>query len=125
MGADHERPTPDRQAVFADLVGALQELRGGVHGGEMAAAVFRHTTGGTSLVGLTAEGRRAVLYQPDARTLVAAPLNEHGLDHDDASPLWTGLSDPTTWVDAHGDDLAWVHPRYRWALGEGAVARRT
>lgn len=45
MATDERASDRDRQAVFADLAGAIQQLRGGVHARDMAAAVFRHATG--------------------------------------------------------------------------------
>lgn len=122
MATDDRSPEVDRQAVYAELTGALQQLRGGVHARDMAAAVFRHATGSTALVGLLAGGERAVFYESNARTLVAVPLDEHGLDHAAVERLWNRLSDPTAWVDARGGDLAWVHPRYRWVLGTDVAA---
>jgi len=112
----------DRQAVFAELTSTLQALRGGVHARDMAAAVFRHATGATALVGLEGDGERAVFYEGNARTLTAIPLDAHGLDHTGTELLWNRLSDPTGWVDARGDDLAWVHPRYRWVLAADVSA---
>lgn len=121
MATDDRSPEVDRQAVYAELTGVLQRLRGGVHARDMAAAVFRHATGSTALVGLLDGGERVVFYESNARTLVAVTLDEHGLHHADAERLWNRLSDPTAWVDARGEDLAWAHPRYRWVLGTDVV----
>jgi hypothetical protein len=122
MATDDHAPEVDRQAVYADLASTLQRLRDGVHARDMAADVFRHATGSTALVGLTDGGERAVFYEANARTLVAVPLDEHGLDRPDTERLWNRLSDPTGWVDARGGDLAWVHPRYRWVRDADASA---
>lgn len=122
MATDDGTPEVDRQRVYAELTGVLQQVRGGVHARDMAAAVFRHATGSTALVGLEADGERAVFYESNARTLVAVPLDAHGLDHADAEGLWNRLADPTGWVDARGEDLAWVHPRYRWVRSADAAA---
>lgn len=116
MATGDSTPEVDRQAVYADLASTLQALHGGVHARDMARAIFRHATGANTLVGLGEDGERAVFYQANARTLVAVPLDEHGLHHDDSERLWNRLTDPTGWIDAHGETLAWVHPRYRWVL---------
>ena len=125
MGTDDRRPESDRQAAFTDLASTVQVTRGGVHAREMAAAVFRHTTGSTTLVGLIDGCERAVFYDADARALTAVPLDEYGLHRADAERLWNRLSDPATWVDAHANDLEWVHPRYRWVLDADATVWHT
>jgi hypothetical protein len=122
MATDDAERDVDRQAVFADLTSTVQQLRGGVHARDMASAVFRHARGSTALVGLDDGGERAVFYETNARTLVAVPLDEHGLDHAGAERRWNRLGDPTAWVDARGDDLDWVHPRYRWVMDADASA---
>lgn len=117
MGTDDR--TVDRQAVFEALTRALHAQYGGVHARDMATAVFRHARGSKALVGVESGGERAVFYEANARSLTAVPLDEHGLDHARAESLRNGLDDPTAWVDARGDELEWVHPRYRWVLGDG------
>ena len=107
--------------AFAELSAAVQRLRGGAHAREMATAAFRHARGATALVGLSTGGESAVFYEGNARTVVAIPLDEHGLDHDRTERLCDRLRDPSAWVDARGAELAWVAPRYRWVLdGERA-----
>lgn len=115
MGTDRTTAT-DRQAAFAELAAAVQRVRGGAHAREMAAATFRHARGATALVGLSAGGERAVFYEGNARTVVAVPLDAHGLNHADAERICNRLRDPTAWVDARGGEMAWVAPRYRWVL---------
>lgn len=120
MGTDRTTGS-DRQAAFAEFSAAVQRLRGGAHAREMAAAAFRHARGATTLVGLSADAERAVFYEGNAKTVVAMPLDEYGLDHAGAERLCDRLRDPTAWVDARGDGMAWVAPRYRWVLdGEGS-----
>lgn len=115
MGIDRTTAT-DRKAAFAELAAAVQRCRGGAHAQEMAAAAFRHARGATVLLGLSAGGERAVFYEGNARTVVAVPLDDHGLDHAAAERLCDHLRDPTAWVDARGSEMAWVAPRYRWVL---------
>lgn len=122
--AGGRRTDPDRQSAFADFASTIQAVRGGDHAREMAVAVFQYATGRTALVGLVDDCERAVFYEGDAHALTAVPLDEHGLDHGAGERLWNRLSDPTTWVDARGDDLDWIHPRYRWVLaGDASVWR--
>jgi hypothetical protein len=117
MGTDRTTAS-DRQAAFAELAAAVQRLRGGAHAREMAAAAFRHARGATALVGLAAGGERAVFYEGNARTVVAVPLDAHGLDHAGAERRCDRLRDPSAWVDAHGTEMAWVAPHYRWVLAD-------
>lgn len=124
MGTDDRPPTVDRRAVFADLASAIRSSRGGGHAREMATALFRYAAEGATLVALDGGGERAVFYDPNARTLTAIPFDEHGPDHPAAEQVLTRLSDPAAWIDARGDDLEWIHPRYRRARVGGRPGRR-
>lgn len=122
MGTDDRRTASDRQAVFVDLASTIQTDRGGDHAREMAAAVFRHATGPTTVVGLVDGCEHVVFYDANTHSLTAVPVDEHGLDRSAGERLLHRLSDPTTWVDARANDIDWAHPRYRWVLdGNAAV----
>ncbi|MFB6127183.1 MAG: hypothetical protein ABEJ79_07830 [Halolamina sp.] len=54
-------------------------------------------------------------YSAAARTLVSYEFDRHGVRETEAETLWRALGDAGSWVDAHEDDLDWVHPRYEWA----------
>lgn len=116
MGSGLGNAAADRQTVYEELTGALQELRGGVHAPDMARSLFRHARGSTDLVGLADGGERAVFY--DARVVRAVPFDRHGLVFDGREQVWRGIGGPTAWVVGHSGLLAWVHPEYRWVLEE-------
>lgn len=117
MGTDDRRVATDRQTVYEDLAGRLQTLRDGTHGGRLAQDLLRYAGDGRELVALVDDGERAVVYHASSRILHSVPVQRDGVHGEAAERVGSRLSDPATWVDAVADDdLAWVHPRYRWVL---------
>lgn len=111
MGAT-PRESGDAFEAYRGLVQALAAERRAVRAEEMALRLFRHEDGVRDLVGIAADGRRALVYHRGARVLVAVPFDAHGVGEAVDETLVRGLTDPADWVAVRGDDLAWVHPRY-------------
>lgn len=115
MATDQPRTTRARQhELYTDLFEAIAVNRAGDHAREMATALLRKERRGDQLVGLVDDYRRAVFYSATGRTLVAYEFDEHGISETDVDTLWRALGDAASWVDAHADDLDWIHPRHRW-----------
>jgi hypothetical protein len=112
-GTESSGDGTDPFAVYRGLFGAVAERRRGVHADAMARRLLRHERGTRSLVGVTADGERAVYYAPSARTLVVVEFDADGVATTVQETLARDLDDPAAWVDVRGDDLAWVHPRHR------------
>jgi hypothetical protein len=108
-----EGEATDPFAVHRGLFEAVAERRRGVHADAMARRLLRHERGTRSLVGVAADGERAVYYAPSARTLVVVAFDADGVGTTVQETLARDLDDPAAWVDVRGDDLAWVHPRHR------------
>lgn len=83
MGSTRGEGT-DPFGVYRGLFRALSVRRRAVHVAETAQRLLGHEDG--------------------VRNLVGEAVDE---------PLVRGLGDPADWVAVHGEDLAWVHPRYR------------
>lgn len=109
--ADATGPVAARLAAHQTLARALATARRGVHADRMARALLGCESDGRELVGVTADGDRALVYASAARTLVAVGVDRHGTGAVEAT-LARDLDDPGAWVDVYGDDLAWSHPRY-------------
>lgn len=109
-------------ALYAELRGTLASLRGDAGADAMARVLvrrdFRH-----ELVALVDGGRVAAYHDPLARRLHLLPFDESGVHDDDrdgpgtapTTSNWVVVDDPASWV-RDADDLAWVHPRYRWVV---------
>lgn len=115
MATDHPA-TPTRTEIYTDLYETLAVERHAEHAGHMIEALLRERRGGRQLVGLVDDYRRAVFYSPAGRTLVAYRFDKHGLHEAALDTLCRLLGDAASWVDAHRDDLDWIHPHFRWVL---------
>jgi hypothetical protein len=111
MGATRWVET-DAFEVYRELFRVLAARRRPVHADEMARRLLRHENGVRDLVGVTADGERALVYHRGARVLVAVRFDEHGVSAAVDETLVRDLGAPADWVTARGGDLAWVHPRY-------------
>jgi hypothetical protein len=115
MATEHPAP-PTRPEIYTDLYETLAVARHAEHARHMVEALLRERRTGRQLVGLVENHQRAVFYSPVGRTLVAYRFDRHGLCESDHDTLWRLLGDAASWVDAHRDDLDWVHPHFRWVL---------
>ncbi|WP_245626013.1 hypothetical protein [Haloparvum sedimenti] len=100
-----------RYEAFRTLAAELQVRRAGVHGARMAERLLA-AADGRDLVGVGPDAERALYHELASRSLVAVRFDKHGVDTASRELLRRGLDDPTAWVAAYGDGLAWVHPRY-------------
>lgn len=116
MATDHPA-APTRTAVYTELFDVLAAERNAEHAHRMAEALVRKGRTGARLVGLVDDCRRAVFYSSTGRTLVAYRFDGHGVSESDCDTLRRPLGDAASWVDAHRDDLDWVHPHFRRVLG--------
>jgi len=101
-----------RREVFVNLAEEFQLRRSGVHSAKMAEKLFRFEEG-RDLVGIGHEAKRAIYYETASRSLVAVQFDKHGVYAGEQELLQRELDGPAAWVDAYGDGLVWVHPRYR------------
>lgn len=115
MATDQPSP-PTRTEIYTDLFDVLAVERNAEHARYMAESLVRKSRTGKQLVGLVDCCQRAVFYSPSGRTLVAYRFDKHGVYESDYDTLWRLLGDAASWVDAHRDDLDWVHPHFRWVL---------
>lgn len=67
---------------------------------------------GRDLVGVGADAERAIYYELASRSLVAVRFDKHGVHEGRRELLTRGLDDPAALVEAYGDGLIWVHPRF-------------
>jgi hypothetical protein len=95
-----------------NVVEELQIRRSGVHSAKMAENLFRSEEG-RDLIGIGHEAERAIYYETASRSLVAVRFDKHGVYTSKQKLLQREIDDPTAWVEAYGDGLVWVHPRYR------------
>lgn len=116
MGTTSEGSGPTRMQVYHDLFDELAYHRHAEHAGEMTEALLEREHTGTDLVGLTDDHQRAVYYSTTGRSLTGYAFDEHGVREADIDSVWRLLSDAASWVDAHQDELDWIHPHYRWVL---------
>lgn len=116
MGTTPQDTGPSRRLVFTDLFDELAVHRHAEYAGRMAGALLRLERDGKDLVGLVDDRQRAVYYSSAGRTLRAYAFDKHGVREADVDTLWRVLSDAASWVDAHRDELDWIHPHYRWVL---------
>lgn len=116
MGTEFRDAGRARQLAFEELAAVVQAHRGGVHAAAMSRFLFAHAREGRELVAVLSGCERAVFYSANARVLVAVGFDEHGVDHETATRLLDDLHEPAAWVAAQKGSLAWVHPRYRWAV---------
>lgn len=119
MGAAHGRSgsEPDRFEVYQGLARTLAGRSRGDHADGMARGLLAHESELRELVGVTADGDRALFYGSTNRTLLAVGVDAHGVGSVERT-LARDLDDPAAWLDVYGDDLAWIHPRYRRDDGE-------
>lgn len=100
-----------RYEVFQSLAAELQIQLAGVHGAKMAENLLRFADG-RDLVALRGNAERAIYYELASRSLVAVRFDKHGVYVEGRELLQREIDDPTAWIDAFGDGLAWIHPRY-------------
>lgn len=113
MGTESRQASPSRQRVFEEVARELRVHRDETHAATMAQALLKYTLESRSLVALQDGGSRAVFYTANTRLLRSVPFDKHGLDLSATRRERGPVSDPTAWVDANLERLAWVHPRYR------------
>ncbi|MEF8800163.1 MAG: hypothetical protein V5A38_01930 [Halolamina sp.] len=116
MGTTPEHTGPSRRRVYTDLFDELAFHRHAEYAGHMARALLRMERDGKDLVGLTDDHERAVYYSSAGRTLRGYAFDKHGVREAEFDTVWRLLSDAASWVDAHQDQLDWIHPHYRWVL---------
>lgn len=117
MATDGRDPDAvSRSELYTDLFETLSVHRRGDHADRMAQALLRKDRSEKQLVGLDDDCERAVYYSPDERTLKGYQFDKHGVSGTEFVTRWRLLSDAASWVDAHQDDLDWIHPQFRWVL---------
>jgi hypothetical protein len=102
---------PARYEIFRRLAADLQVHRGGVHGAKMAENLLRFADG-RELLGVAADAERAIYFEAASQSVIAVRFDKHGVYEGRRELLTRGLVEPSAWVEAHGDDCLWVHPRY-------------
>lgn len=113
---DRDTDAVTRPELYVDLFESLSINRRGVHADEMVQALLRLDSGRErQLVGLI-DYERAVYFSPDERTLRGYTFDKHGVSESDVDMLWRPISDVVSWVDAHREELDWIHPRFRRVL---------
>lgn len=116
MGTTPADTGPNRRQVYYDLYDELAFHKNGEHADRMTEALLRMERDGKSLVGLIDDRQRAVYYSSTGRSLKGYEFDRHGVQEADIDSVWRLLSDAASWVDAHQDELDWIHPHYRWVL---------
>ena len=107
---------PSRRQVYDDLYDQLALHHDLEHADRMAHALLRVESDGKDLVGLVDDHQRAVYYSTTGHSLKGYAFDEHGVREADVDSVWRLLSDAASWVDAHQEELDWIHPHYRWVL---------
>lgn len=116
MGTTPDDTGPSRRRIYTDLFEELAFHRHAEYAGHMAQALLRMENDGKDLVGLTDDHERAIYYSSTGRTLQGYAFDKHGVREAEFDTVWRLLSDAASWVDAHQDQLDWIHPHYRWVL---------
>lgn len=112
MATDHASGTT-RTALYTDLFDTLASHRNATHAHHMAEALVRRSRTERQLVGLVDDCRRAVFFAQAERSLVAYAFDKHGVAETETASQWRVLGDAASWVDAHSEQVDWVHPEFR------------
>ncbi len=96
--------------IHTGLFVTINRYRHGDHAAKIAHTLTRYEQGTRELVALDAECTRALYCNTAAEALVAVEFDKHGVS--ESGERVADVSDARAWIDAYGDDLVWVHPRY-------------
>ncbi len=116
MGTTPADSGPNRREIFYDLYDVLALHHNAEHADRMTQALLRVESDGKDLVGLIDDHQRAVYYSSTGRSLKGYAFDKHGVREADMDSVWRLLGDAASWVDAHQEELDWIHPHYRWVL---------
>ena len=116
--------TGDDIRPVSSLIEALGRTSIGSHIEAVARHTLRHTGGGIRLLGIDQAGPRAVCFDPAHCCVYRLPISPIGTHPTKTILDWRSVADPRSWIDAHADDLVWVHPRYDGPYGTDATCWR-
>lgn len=114
-------PGSEQPELFDAVFDALSARRGD-HIDTITRHLLRHVDGATELIGITGRGDQAVCFDPLERAVYRIPISRHGVHVPSATVEWSNLADPSSYVDAHHDELDWIHPAYRDRASDDAGA---
>lgn len=107
------------QSILEELTITIAKRRGGEGAGRMARELLIRESYSYALVGLRADGERAVFYERTRGQLTTVPIDGDGVDGLGAMGVGERLkvhTDLEVFIQDHTDLFGWVHPRFRWVF---------